>query len=241
MSNPGPIYSIILPTYDEKDNLPIITYLLMKYLDEAKLNFEVIVVDDNSPDGTTQVAKELQKIYGTEKLVVTGREKKLGLGSAYIFGMEYAKGDYVIIMDADLSHHPKFIKEFIEKQKEKDYDIVTGTRYSGSGGVYGWNVKRKAISRTANYITQVLLRPGVSDLTGSFRLYKKKVLQTLIKQVVSKGYVFQMEIMVRANQNNYTIGEVPISFIDRFYGISKLGGNEIFGFVKGLLYLFSTT
>ena len=77
----------------------------MKYLDEAKLNFEVIVVDDNSPDGTTQVAKELQKIYGTEKLVVTGREKKLGLGSAYIFGMEYAKGDYVIIMDADLSHH----------------------------------------------------------------------------------------------------------------------------------------
>ena len=77
----------------------------MKYLDEAKLNFEVIVVDDNSPDGTTQVAKELQKIYGTEKLVVTGREKKLGLGSAYIFGMKYAKGDYVIIMDADLSHH----------------------------------------------------------------------------------------------------------------------------------------
>lgn len=105
MSNPGPVYSIILPTYNERDNLPIITYLLMKYLDEAKLNFEIIVVDDNSPDGTTQVAKELQKIYGAEKLVVTGREKKLGLGSAYIFGMSYAKGDFVIIMDADLSHH----------------------------------------------------------------------------------------------------------------------------------------
>ncbi len=85
---------------------------------------------------------------------------------------------------------------------------MTGTRYSGSGGVYGWNIKRKAISRTANYITQVLLRPGVSDLTGSFRLYKKDVLENLIKKVVSKGYVFQMEIIVRANQMNHTIGEV---------------------------------
>lgn len=213
----------------------------MKYMTESNYKFEVIVVDDNSPDGTTQVAKELQKIYGTERLVVTGREKKLGLGSAYIFGIKHAKGNFVVIMDADLSHHPKFIKEFIEKQKENNYDIVTGTRYSGDGGVYGWNMKRKTISRTANYITQVLLRPGVSDLTGSFRLYKKDVLENLIKQVVSKGYVFQMEIMVRANQMNHSIAEVPISFVDRFYGVSKLGGNEIFGFIKGLLYLFSTT
>jgi dolichol-phosphate mannosyltransferase len=100
-------YSIILPTYNEKDNLPIIIYLLMKYLSDSDLKFEVIVVDDNSPDGTTQVAKELQKIYGTERLVVTGREKKLGLGSAYVFGMNHAKGNFVIIMDADLSHHVK--------------------------------------------------------------------------------------------------------------------------------------
>ena len=109
-------YSIILPTYNEKDNLPIIIYLLMKYLSDSDLKFEVIVVDDNSPDGTTQVAKKLQKIYGTERLVVTGREKKLGLGSAYIFGMNHAKGNFVIIMDADLSHHVKkcFIFLFIE-------------------------------------------------------------------------------------------------------------------------------
>ena len=240
MPSSHPIYSIILPTYNEKENLPIIIWLLMKHMTDSKLNFEVIVVDDNSPDGTTQVAKELQKIYGKDRLVVTGREKKLGLGSAYIFGMTHAKGDFVIIMDADLSHHPKFIKNFIElvflyfimlylqlkliclrfiqnrKQKENDYDIVTGTRYSGDGGVYGWNVKRKAISRTANYITQVLLRPGVSDLTGSFRLYKKDVLEKLIKQVVSKGYVFQMEIMVRANQMNCKIGEVESCNKDPF-------------------------
>lgn len=107
------LYSVILPTYNERENLPIIIWLLMRHLTEAELNFEIIVVDDNSPDGTTQVAKDLQKIYGTERLVVTGREKKLGLGSAYIFGMTHAKGDFVVIMDADLSHHPKFIKDFI--------------------------------------------------------------------------------------------------------------------------------
>ena len=112
---------------------------------------------------------------------------------------------------------------------EKDYDIVTGTRYDGDGGVYGWNLKRKTISRTANYITQILLRPGVSDLTGSFRyfslfwiiisinvkikkkrLYKKEVLENLIKSCVSRGYVFQMEMIVRANTMNYSIGEVII-------------------------------
>ena len=120
-------------------------------------------------------------------------------------------------MDADLSHHPKFIPSFIKLQKEKDLgktlrnqagwirtgtncghhfeyfflDVVTGTRYVGDGGVYGWDLKRKTVSRGANLITQILLRPGVSDLTGSFRLYKKNVLQTLVNTCVSKGYVFQ--------------------------------------------------
>jgi dolichol-phosphate mannosyltransferase len=100
-----PTYSIILPTYNEKDNLPIIIWLIMKYMEREEVKFEVIVVDDNSPDGTTEVAKDLQKIYGNKKLIVTGREKKLGLGSAYIYGMGFATGSYVIIMDADLSHH----------------------------------------------------------------------------------------------------------------------------------------
>ncbi len=96
-------------------------------------------------------------------------------------------------------------------------------------------------SRGANFLTQILLRPGASDLTGSFRLYKKNVLQKLIEGCVSKGYVFQMEMIIRARQFNYTIGEVPITFVDRVYGESKLGGNEIIGFAKGLLMLFATT
>ncbi len=118
--------------------------------------------------------------------------------------------------------------------------MVSGTRYAGDGGVNGWDLKRKLISRGANFLTQILLRPGASDLTGSFRLYKKEALQKLVASCTSKGYVFQMEMIVRARSMGMTIGEVPISFVDRVYGESKLGGNEIVQFAKGLLYLFAT-
>ncbi|XP_055372158.1 dolichol-phosphate mannosyltransferase subunit 1 [Condylostylus longicornis] len=234
-------YTILLPTYNEKDNLPIIIWLIVKYMDEGEYNYEVIVIDDGSPDGTLEVAKDLQKIYGEDKIVLRPREKKLGLGTAYIHGIKHATGNFIIIMDADLSHHPKFIPQLIELQIFKRYDIVSGTRYRGSGGVYGWDFKRKLISRGANFLSQLLLRPNASDLTGSFRLYKKDVLEKLIASCVSKGYVFQMEMLVRARQFNYTIGEIPITFVDRVYGESKLGGNEIIQFAKNLLYLFATT
>lgn len=235
------MYSVLLPTYNERENLPIIVWLLVKYFGESGYKYEIIIIDDGSPDGTLEVAKQLQKIYGGDKILLRPREKKLGLGTAYVHGMQHASGNFIIIMDADLSHHPKFIPEFINKQKEGDFDVVSGTRYIGNGGVYGWDLKRKLISRGANYLSQVLLRPGASDLTGSFRLYKRSVLQKLVENCVSKGYVFQMEMIVRARQFNYTIGEVPISFVDRVYGESKLGGNEIVSFLKGLLTLFATT
>ncbi|XP_057711899.1 dolichol-phosphate mannosyltransferase subunit 1 [Corythoichthys intestinalis] len=239
--NGGDKYSVLLPTYNERENLPLIVWLLVKYFDESGYKYEIIVIDDGSPDGTLAVAEQLQTIYGKDRILLRPREKKLGLGTAYIHGMKHATGNFIFIMDADLSHHPKFIPEFIKKQKEGDYDMVSGTRYRGNGGVYGWDLRRKLISRGANFLTQVLLRPGASDLTGSFRLYKKKVLESLVERCVSKGYVFQMEMVVRARQLNYTIGEVPITFVDRVYGESKLGGNEIVSFVKGLLTLFVTT
>nr|XP_011452277.2 dolichol-phosphate mannosyltransferase subunit 1 [Crassostrea gigas] len=234
-------YSVLLPTYNERENLPIIIWLLVKYFNESGYDYEIIVIDDGSPDKTLDVAKQLQKIYGSEKIVLRPREKKLGLGTAYIHGIKHATGNFIIIMDADLSHHPKFIPEFIQKQKEGNFDVVSGTRYIGDGGVAGWDFRRKLVSRGANYITQILLRPGASDLTGSFRLYKKEVLQKLVNSCISKGYVFQMEMIIRARQFGYTIGEVPISFVDRVYGESKLGGSEIIQFLKGLLYLFATT
>jgi len=234
-------FSVLLPTYNERENLPIIIWLLCKYFKESKENYEIIIIDDGSPDGTLDVAKQLQKIYGDEKIVLRPRAKKLGLGTAYMHGIQHATGNFVILMDADLSHHPKFIPEMIAVQRKNDFDIVSGTRYVGDGGVYGWDLKRKIISRGANYVAQVLLRPGASDLTGSFRLYRKEVLKHLVSACVSKGYVFQMEMVVRARQFGYTIGEVPISFVDRVYGESKLGGSEVLGYIKGLLYLFATT
>jgi len=237
----GDKYSVLLPTYNEKENLPIIVWLLVKTFTEADIDYEIIVIDDGSPDGTLEAAKQLENIYGKERIVLRPRGSKLGLGTAYVHGIKHATGNFVVIMDADLSHHPKFIPQFISKQKEGDFDLVSGTRYMGDGGVNGWDLKRKIISRGANFVTQFLLRPGASDLTGSFRLYKKDVLERLVSACVSKGYVFQMEMIIRAREQGLTIGEVPISFVDRVYGESKLGGNEIYGFLKGLLYLFATT
>ncbi|KAJ1343625.1 hypothetical protein BSLG_001894 [Batrachochytrium salamandrivorans] len=208
-------YSVLLPTYNERQNLPIIVWMLVKAFTEAGLDYEIIIIDDNSPDNTIEVAKQLEHVYGKDKIVLRPRSGKLGLGTAYVHGIESSTGDFVFIMDADMSHH-----------------ICTG------GGVYGWDLKRKLTSRVANYLADIMLNPGVTDLTGSFRLYRKHVLADLIKHTVSKGYVFQMEMMVRARQLNYTIGEIPITFVDRVYGESKLGPSEIVGYLKGLWALF---
>ncbi|KAI5963572.1 DPM1 [Candida pseudojiufengensis] len=233
-------YSVILPTYNERRNLPILIYLLNKTFTENKLNWEVVIVDDNSPDGTQEIAKKLIDIYGAEHIQLRPRAGKLGLGTAYVHGLQFVTGNFVIIMDADFSHHPEAIPEFIAKQKTEDYDIVTGTRYAGDGGVYGWDFKRKLISRGANFLATVVLRPNVSDLTGSFRLYKTQVLKKIIDVTKSKGYVFQMEMMVRARSLGFTVGEVPISFVDRLYGESKLGGDEIVQYAKGVWTLFTS-
>mmetsp|Transcript_4099 Transcript_4099/g.4751 ORF Transcript_4099/g.4751 Transcript_4099/m.4751 type:complete len:235 (-) Transcript_4099:67-771(-) len=233
------LYSIILPTYNERENLPIIFYLIHKYM--SKLDFEVVIVDDNSPDGTYDVAKAIQTSYGEKFVTIVSRAGKLGLGTAYVEGLKFAKGQRIILMDADMSHHPKVIPQMISKMDNSKYDIVTGSRYIQGGGVYGWDTYRKLTSRTANFLADFLLNPGVSDLTGSFRLYERKAIETILPRVRSKGYAFQMEIMIRAKKANMTVGEVPITFVDRMYGESKLGTKEIILYLKGLLHLFLTT
>ncbi|KAL7272606.1 dolichol-P-mannose synthesis [Rhizina undulata] len=231
-------YSIILPTYNERKNLPVMTWLLNKTFTEHKINWELIIVDDASPDGTQEVARQLINVYGADRILLKPRAGKLGLGTAYVHGLQFVTGNYVIIMDADFSHHPKFIPSMIAVQKASHCDIVTGTRYAGDGGVYGWDFKRKLVSRGANLLASVVLRPNVSDLTGSFRLYKKAVLERVIKETESKGYTFQMEMMVRARALGYSVKEVPISFVDRLYGESKLGGDEIVEYAKGVMSLW---
>jgi len=199
--------------------------------------FEIVIIEDSSPDGTYEIALKLQGVYG-DRIRILKRAGKLGLGSAYMSGIDMATGEFLVIMDADMSHHPKAIAQFIAKQREKDYDIVTGTRYVQSGGVWGWGVHRKLVSRVANYVADTLLALGVSDLTGSFRLYKKSVLKDLMSKCQSKGYVFQIEMIVRARQNGYTIAEVPITFVDRVFGESKLGGIEIYNWLINMASFF---
>ncbi len=203
--------------------------------------YEIIVVEDNSPDGTYEVALELQRVYGEDKIKILKRPGKMGLGSAYVDGLKLCspESSFVFLMDADMSHHPRYIPDFIEKQRQTGCDVVTGTRYAHGGGVAGWDKRRVLTSRGANLLANLLLNPKVSDLTGSFRLYKKNVLEDLMKSVKGKTYVFQMEVIVRAKQKRYTVEEVPIVFVDRLYGDSKLGANEIVSYLKGLLNLFA--
>jgi len=230
-------YSVILPTYNERKNLPIIVWLLNDTFVKNGLDYEIVIVDDASPDNTAEIAKQLQKAF-PGRIILKQRAGKLGLGTAYTHALQFTTGNFVIIMDADFSHHPKFIPEMIRRQESEDFDIVTGSRYNGSGaGVYGWNLKRKLVSKGANIFADTLLQPGVSDLTGSFRLYKRDVLGKTMAKVQSKGYVFQMELICLAKAMGYTVAEVPITFVDRVYGESKLGGDEIIQYAKGVFNL----
>lgn len=232
------LYSVILPTYNEKDNLPYLIYMLINEFKKNNINFEILLVDDNSQDKTAEVYQQLQKIYKEEKLLLLKRKGKLGLGSAYKEAVHLISGNFVILMDADLSHHPKYIYDFIKKQKETNCDIVTGSRYNKQGGVSGWNFKRILVSLVANFLSQFLLFIHLTDLTGSFRLYKTEVLKEVMQHVQSKGYVFQMEVLVRAKHLNKKIEEVGYVFVDRLFGSSKLSKNEIFGFLWALIKLF---
>ena len=153
-------------------------------------------------------------------------------------GLQFAKGNFIVIMDADFSHHPKFIPQMIALQKQADYDIVTGTRYAPGGGVHGWDLRRRLTSKGANVFADTVLRPGVSDLTGSFRLYKRAVLEKLFETTETRGFGMQMALAVTAKAMGYTIGEVPITFVDRVYGDSKMSASDIAEYVTGVVKLW---
>lgn len=230
--------SVIIPTFNERENIPIVLWLIEEACSKADISYEVVIVDDASPDGTQDAVKQMQQVMGPDRIILQTRSGKLGLGTAYRHGLQYVRSDWVILMDADLSHHPKYIPQFFKVQQQTGADIVTGSRYIQGGGVSGWNWKRKLTSRGANILASTLLGLQVSDLTGAFRLYKRSVLEKLLRAVTSKGYAFQMEMIARAAASKASIAEVPIVFVDRVYGESKLGRSEYVMFIQGLLRLF---
>jgi dolichol-phosphate mannosyltransferase len=248
-------YSVIVPTYNERENIPILAALLAEALghqdpdhhdiDQNRnnpLSWELVVVDDASPDGTADAVRRLQACFPPGCIVLAERPAKLGLGSAYRHGLAHSRGQWVALMDADLSHHPRDLPRLIAAQRASGADVVSGTRYSGGGGVAGWDLRRKLTSRGANVLASALLGTRrIGDLTGAFRLYRRPVLEHLLEQVASAGYAFQMEAAARCEHTpGLVVAEVPIVFVDRLYGCSKLGSAEIWLFLRGLLRLLLT-
>lgn len=202
---------IIIPTYNEKDNIAP----LLKKIDDSGLKADILVIDGGSLDGTAQVVEGLQKKY--LNLALIKRNNKLGLGSAYKEGFSRALGnniDLVVQIDADLSHSPAYILPMLKYIPE--YDLVVGSRYVPSGGVANWSLLRFSLSRIANFFSKILLRVPISDLTSGFKIIKKEVLAAVeFNTIKSKGYTFQMELILRAYDKGFSIKEYPIIFKGR--------------------------
>jgi len=210
---------VCIPTYNEAQNLPHIVPQVLAQ--DPRL--EVLVVDDNSPDGTGQIAEELAA--RNPRVHVLHREGKLGLGTAYIRGFGWAlerSYDYVFEMDADFSHDPAHLKEFLKVIE--DADVVLGSRYlHGKVTVVNWPMGRLMLSYCANIYARWITGLRIWDLTGGFKCFRRRVLETIdLSQVRSNGYAFQIEMSVRAWRKGFKLREIPIVFVDRTEGQSKM-------------------
>ena len=209
---------IISPTYNEIKNAP---FLVEKIFD-INPEFHLLIVDDNSPDGTAEAIKKLMKKY--PNLFLEIRNKKDGLGKAYIHGFKWGlkrNYDFIVQMDADMSHHPKEIPAMIKLLKNND--LVIGSRYVNGVSVVNWPIKRLILSYGANLYSRIITGMSIKDATGGFKLWKTEVLNSIdFRKVKSSGYSFQIEMNYRAWIKKYKIVEHPIIFIDRTVGFSKM-------------------
>jgi len=227
--------TIIIPTYNEKENLENIVQAVLKH----DLNIEIIIVDDNSPDGTGKIADSLAARL---PVYVIHRAGKLGLGTAYREGFKKALergADVVFEMDADFSHDPNLVPNFIEKINQ-DFDAVVGSRRIKGGEVVGWNWWRKFESGGAMWLSRISLGLKTKDVTSGYKCYTKKVVQFLLDQGVgikSSGYAFQEETIYRLEKNKFKIIEIPIIFKDRELGKSKLSKKDIVNFFATIFRL----
>jgi len=220
--------SVIVPTYNERENLPTLIERINKVFVDERIVGEVMVIDDNSPDRTGQLAEQLRRKY--KFLKVIHRPSKLGLGSAYREGFRAAEGKLLFTMDADLSHDPAHMPQFIERAKHAD--VVVGSRYVKGGGIIGWGLYRKLVSKIANFIAGIVVGADVNDITSGYRAYRKEVLEKVpLEEIRSNGYAFQLEILYEIRKKGFKIDSVPIVFTDRRKGRSKLGMREILSFL----------
>ncbi len=209
---------IIVPTYNEAANIETFVNSVI----ELHPDFNIIIVDDNSPDGTGEIADSLSKRYSSVDVI--HRPEKLGLGRAYIDGFKKALdcgADLIFEMDADLSHDPIYIKEFLKAIKNKD--LVIGSRYLDGVRVEGWRFRRLLMSKLANiYVSYIMVRP-IWDFTAGYRCYSRKVLESFdLDKIKSDGYAFQIEMTYLTFENGFRVCEIPILFKERHHGYSKI-------------------
>jgi len=228
--------SIVLGTYNESENIAKLIPILEGIFQTEKIDGEIVVVDDNSPDGTGNVVRELGMQFGNVKLY--SRPRKLGPGSAHAEGYKQAMGEIIVGMDTDFSHDPNDIPRFIAKITE-GYDLVLASRYirDGSYEVKSFETLKKSLaSRTGNILARVILRVPAHDFTTSFRAMRRRVVENVSTE--SAGNSFFLEFIVKAYRSGFTITEIPITFKDRVSGKSKLKlGKQSFVMLKELLKL----
>jgi len=209
---------VIIPTYNELENVPKLIPAVLSQDD----SIDILIVDDASPDGTGKFIEEEMK--KNQRLHLIKREKKMGLGTAYIAGFKYAldKGyDFVFEMDADFSHDPNEIKNFLIEIN--DCDLVLGSRYIHGIRVLNWPMRRLLLSFFASVYTRVITGMPIRDATGGFKCFRRKVLESInLDKVKSNGYSFQIEMTFKAYKKGFKIKEIPIVFIDRIKGKSKM-------------------
>jgi dolichol-phosphate mannosyltransferase len=219
----GPAW-LVLPTYNEAENLEA---FLAAVLPKLPADARVLVVDDNSPDGTGKLADRLAA--GDERVRVLHRTQKEGLGPAYIAGFREALAqgaELILEMDADFSHDPAYLPRLLEAAQRAD--LVIGSRYVEGGGVSDWSALRRGISRGGSAYARLVLGVGVRDLTGGFKCFRREVLETIdLDAVDARGYAFQIEVTYRTLQAGFKVVEVPIVFRDRQAGSSKMDGSIV--------------
>lgn len=227
---------VIVPTYNEADNLDE----LLEQILGLPVRIGAIVVDDNSPDGTGEMAEGWAEKY-PDRVYVIRRPAKLGLGTAYIAGFKKAiyeiGAERILTMDADFSHNPRYIPDMVALSREKH--VVIGSRYVPGGGTRNCTRKRIFLSRIANFVARALLGLKARDATAGFRLYRREVLLSIpLDEIFSSGYSFLVEMLFMCQRRGWQIGEIPIIFEDRRKGMTKISRQEIFKAQYTVLRLF---